>query len=92
MKKRASGLATALVMALAAAGTNTAVAFDGTQTVGLFSGQIQEAPEMQPRSCEAKGGGWIKCTELTNCREDEALQMSICDVETTWKAAGNPWL
>lgn len=91
MKKRATGLATALVMALAAGGTSAAMGFDGTQKVGLFSGQIQQEPDMPPRSCETNGSGWIKCTELTNCREDEAAQMTICDLETSWKKSLNPW-
>ncbi len=91
MKKRATGLATALVMVLAAGGTNTAAARDGADSVGSISGQGAQQPDMQPRSCETNGSGWIKCMELTNCREDEAAQMTICDLETSWKKSLNPW-
>ncbi len=36
--------------------------------------------EMQPRACKWEGD-YMYCEVLANCREDEELQMSICDIQ-----------
>lgn len=59
-------------------------AYAGASRAGAEDTGPSRQPDMEPRIC-VKVGSYYYCEKFINCREDEDLQMSICDV--TWKVS-----